>query len=75
MRLYTYSGSANAYKAELLLHQLDVAYDKVEVAIFQGAGKGLTSLGLNALRDVLLITMISFLLGIILELGEEEEEA
>jgi glutathione S-transferase len=39
MRLYTYSGSANAYKAELLLHQLDVAYDKVEVAIFAGAGK------------------------------------
>jgi Na+-driven multidrug efflux pump len=43
----------------------------MSVSLFQGAGKGLTSLGLNAMRDVVLITMMSFVLGIILGLGEE----
>jgi Na+-driven multidrug efflux pump len=38
--------------------------------LFQGAGKGLTSLVLNALRDVVLITMMSFVLGIVLGFGE-----
>ncbi|MDD4163338.1 MAG: MATE family efflux transporter [Methanothrix sp.] len=40
-------------------------------SLFQGAGKGLTSLFLNMLRDVILITMLSFVLGIVLGLGQE----
>lgn len=39
MRLFTYSGSANAYKAELVLAQLGRAYERVEVPIFQGASR------------------------------------
>lgn len=39
--------------------------------LFQGAGKGLTSLFLNMLRDVILITMMAFVLGVVLGLGEQ----
>jgi putative MATE family efflux protein len=42
----------------------------MSASLFQGAGKGLTSLVLNALRDVVLITMMSFVLGITLGFGE-----
>lgn len=39
--------------------------------LFQGAGKGITSLVLNMLRDVVLITMMAYVLGIVLGLGQE----
>ncbi len=42
----------------------------MSACLFQGAGKGLTSLLLNMLRDVLLITMMAFVLGMVLGLGE-----
>ena len=43
----------------------------MSACLFQGAGKGLTSLFLNMLRDVILITMMAFVLGIVLGLGQE----
>jgi putative MATE family efflux protein len=43
----------------------------MSACLFQGAGKGLTSLFINMLRDVILITMLSFVLGIVLGLGQE----
>jgi len=39
MRLYTYAGSANGYKAELLLALLGRPYERVEVPIFAGASR------------------------------------
>jgi len=42
----------------------------MSASLFQGAGKGLTSLLLNMLRDVVLITMMAFVLGMVLGLGE-----
>jgi len=42
----------------------------MSACLFQGAGKGLTSLLLNMLRDVVLITMMAFVLGMVLGLGE-----
>jgi glutathione S-transferase len=39
MRLYTYAGSANGYKAELLLALLGRPYERVEVPIFGGASR------------------------------------
>ncbi len=43
----------------------------MSASLFQGAGKGLTSLFLNLLRDVILVTMMAFVLGMILGLGEQ----
>ena len=43
----------------------------MSACLFQGAGKGLTSLLLNVLRDVVLITMVAFILGMVLGLGQE----
>ena len=42
----------------------------MSASLFQGAGKGLTSLLLNMLRDVVLITLMAFVLGVVLGLGE-----
>ena len=39
MRLYTYSGSGNGYKIELLLSLLGMQYDRIEVPIFEGASR------------------------------------
>ena len=39
MRLYTYGGSANAYKVELLLALLDRSYERVELSIFDGEAR------------------------------------
>lgn len=39
MRLHTYSGSANGYKAELLLALTGRPCDKVEIAIFDGESR------------------------------------
>ncbi|MDB4958466.1 MAG: Glutathione S-transferase [Myxococcales bacterium] len=39
MRLYTYAGSPNGYKVELLLALLGRAYERVEVPIFDGASR------------------------------------
>jgi glutathione S-transferase len=39
MKLFSYGGSANAYKIELALAQLGVAYERVEVEIFRGEGQ------------------------------------
>jgi glutathione S-transferase len=39
MRLYTYSGSGNGYKVELLCALLGKAYDRVEVSIFDGESR------------------------------------
>jgi glutathione S-transferase len=36
LRLFDYPASANCYKARLLLHQLDLPYERVEVDIFAG---------------------------------------
>jgi len=43
----------------------------MSASLFQGAGKGLTSLFLNMLRDVVLITLMAFVLGVVLGLGEK----
>lgn len=43
----------------------------MSASLFQGAGKGLTSLLLNSMRDVLLVTMMAFILGIVLGFGEK----
>jgi glutathione S-transferase len=39
MRLYSYVGSANCYKVELLLALLGTRYERVEVSIFEGASR------------------------------------
>jgi glutathione S-transferase len=39
MRLYTYAGSANGYKVELLLALLGRSYERIEVAIFAGESR------------------------------------
>jgi len=39
MRLYTYVGSGNGYKIELLLALLGRSYERVEVPIFEGASR------------------------------------
>jgi len=39
MRLYSYRGSANGYKVELLLALLGRTYDRVEVSIFAGESR------------------------------------
>jgi glutathione S-transferase len=39
MRLYTYAGSANGYKVELLLALLGRPHERVEVAIFAGGSR------------------------------------
>lgn len=39
MRLYTYRGSANGYKVELLLSLLARRYDRVEISIFAGESR------------------------------------
>jgi glutathione S-transferase len=39
MKLYSYRGSANAYKVELALAQLGLPYQREEVEIFQGQGQ------------------------------------
>jgi Na+-driven multidrug efflux pump len=43
----------------------------MSACLFQGAGKGLTSLFLNMLRDVVLITMMAFVLRVVLGRGEQ----
>jgi glutathione S-transferase len=47
MRLYTNAGSGNGYKIELLLAQLAVPYERIEVAIFQGASRTPAFLAMN----------------------------
>ncbi len=39
MRLYTYAGSGNGYKVELLLALLGSKYERIEVSIFDGASR------------------------------------
>jgi glutathione S-transferase len=39
MRLYSYIGSGNAYKVELLLALLGARYERVEVSIFEGKSR------------------------------------
>jgi len=39
MRLYTYAGSGNGYKVELLLALLGTSYERIEVPIFEGASR------------------------------------
>jgi glutathione S-transferase len=36
MRLYDYLSSGNGYKVRLLLHQLGIAYERIELDIFKG---------------------------------------
>ena len=47
-----------------------VPFGLVSTAIFQGAGKGLTTLILNATRDVILIIVFAYLLGLLFNFGE-----
>ena len=42
----------------------------MSACLFQGAGKGMTSLVLNLLRDVVLVTLMAYVLGIVLGLGQ-----
>ncbi|KZX12105.1 MATE family efflux transporter [Methanobrevibacter filiformis] len=42
----------------------------ISTAIFQGAGKGVTSLILNSTRDILLTLTFSYILGVLLGFGE-----
>jgi len=46
-----------------------IPFGMVSTAIFQGAGKGLTSFMLNFTRDVIFVLMISYFLGFILGFG------
>ena len=39
MRLYTYAGSGNGYKVELLLALIGRSFERVEVPIFAGASR------------------------------------
>jgi Na+-driven multidrug efflux pump len=75
--LFTYSSESAPLAPTMIafMHVMCLFYPFVSPGImssclFQGAGKGLTSLVLNALRDVVLITMMSFVLGIVLGFGE-----
>ena len=47
MRLHSYAGSANGYKVELLLALLGRPYERVEVAIFEGASRTPAFLRMN----------------------------
>jgi glutathione S-transferase len=47
MRLFTNAGSGNGYKIELLLAQLALPYERIEVAIFQGASRTPEFLAMN----------------------------
>ncbi len=47
MRLFTYAGSANGYKAELLLALLGRRYERVEVSIFDGESRTPAFLAMN----------------------------
>lgn len=75
--LFTFSADSAHLAPSLVafMHAMCLFYPFVSPGImsasfFQGAGKGLTSLFLNLLRDVILITMMAFVLGIVLGLGE-----
>lgn len=75
---FTY-GSQSAHLAPTMIafmHVMCLFYPFVSPGImsaclFQGAGKGLTSLLLTLLRDVILVTMMAFILGVVLGLGQE----
>ncbi|NMC11023.1 MAG: MATE family efflux transporter [Methanothrix sp.] len=43
----------------------------MSASLFQGTGRGGTSLIINMLRDLILMTLMSFILGIVLGLGQE----
>ncbi|MEZ4361645.1 MAG: glutathione S-transferase family protein [Kofleriaceae bacterium] len=47
MRLHNYAGSANGYKAELLLALLARRFERVEVSIFEGASRTPAFLAMN----------------------------
>ncbi len=47
MRLFTYAGSANGYKAELLLALLGRRYERVELSIFDGESRTPAFLAMN----------------------------
>ncbi len=76
--LFTF-GPESAHLAPTMvafMHAMCLFYPFVSPGImsssfFQGAGKGLTSLFLNLLRDVILVTMMAYLLGMVLGLGQE----
>lgn len=50
LRLFDYPASANCYKARLLLHQLELPYERVEVDIFAGETLGAAFGALNVAR-------------------------
>ncbi len=52
MRLYDYAGSANAYKIRLLLHQLEIPYERVAVDIFRGESRTPEFLAKNPMGQV-----------------------
>jgi putative MATE family efflux protein len=75
--LFTFSADSAHLAPALVsfMHAMCLFYPFVSPGImsasfFQGAGKGLTSLFLNLLRDVILVTMMAFVLGMVLGLGE-----
>jgi putative MATE family efflux protein len=43
----------------------------MSACLFQGTGKGVTSLAINLLRDLILMTLLAYVLGIVLGLGQE----
>jgi putative MATE family efflux protein len=76
--LFTFSADSAHLVPSLVafMHAMCLFYPFVSPGImsacfFQGAGKGLTSLFLNLLRDVILVTMMAFVLGMVLGLGEQ----
>jgi glutathione S-transferase len=52
MRLFTYAGSANGYKVELLLSLLDRRYFRIEVSIFEGEARTAAFLARNPVGRV-----------------------
>jgi putative MATE family efflux protein len=75
--LFTFSADSAHLAPALVafMHAMCLFYPFVSPGImsasfFQGAGKGLTSLFLNLLRDVILVTMMAFVLGMVLGFGE-----
>jgi len=52
MHLYTYAGSANGYKIELLCALLGVTYERTEVKIFEGEGRTPAFLEMNPVGSV-----------------------
>jgi putative MATE family efflux protein len=59
-----------AYLSAMCLFYPFASPGMMSASVFQGTGKGVTSLVLNFLRIIVLIAVISFILGIVLGMGQ-----